>query len=195
MYLSVFMPEQSAAEKMYIHRSVTSDEVKKLVKNKNAQCMRQRRREHKSKNNVDVNMFPPEPPSDKLSEKIARKFCEATSPSSFEEASCAVCGQLVQKSKLVLLDEAKCNFDILSKDTAGFTRVERLSSDDPIKDIPGPILDQSCDSICKRCYTTIKQNKLPKFALARGLWIGSVPCQLQDLQYFECLLIARVRHN
>ena len=73
--------------------------------------------------------------------------------------------------------------------------MERLSSNDPIEDIPGPVLDPNCDSICKTCYAAVKKNKLPKFALARGLWIGNVPLQLQDLQYFERLLIARVRHN
>src|SRR6266404_2838437 len=123
MYLSVFVPEQFAAEEMCVHHATNSNEDKKF---KNAQRMRQKCQEDKSKNEhrsknkhklVDANLFPPEPPSDNLSEKIARKFCEAISPPSVEEAGCAVCGQLVLKSKLVLLDDAKCNFDILSEGT------------------------------------------------------------------------------
>lgn len=33
------------------------------------------------------------------------------------------------------------------------------------------------------------------FSLARGLWIGEVPPQLQGLSYFERLLMCRVRYN
>jgi len=36
---------------------------------------------------------------------------------------------------------------------------------------------------------------VPKFALAKGLWIGKVPEELQGLSFAEQLLIARVRHN
>ena len=95
-YLSALVPEQSAAEEMCVHHATNSNEDKKF---KNAQRMRQKRQEDKSKNEhrsknkhklVDANLFPPEPPSDNLSEKIARKFCEAISPPSVEEAGRAV---------------------------------------------------------------------------------------------------------
>ena len=36
---------------------------------------------------------------------------------------------------------------------------------------------------------------MPKFALARGLWIGQVPEELQNLSFTEQLLIGRIRHN
>jgi hypothetical protein len=39
--------------------------------------------------------FPPSPPSKRLMHKIISGFCNDTHPSKFEEAGCAVCGQLV----------------------------------------------------------------------------------------------------
>jgi len=102
---------------------------------------------------------------------------------------------LVLKSKLIPFDKVKDNLDVLLKDTTGMTKMQRLSPDDPIQDIPGPVLDHNCSSVCKTCHAALKRNRLPKFALARGLWIGDVPLELQNLQYFERLLIARVRHN
>ena len=34
-----------------------------------------------------------------------------------------------------------------------------------------------------------------KFALARGLWLGEIPDELQQLNFAEKLLIDKVRHN
>jgi len=36
---------------------------------------------------------------------------------------------------------------------------------------------------------------MPTFALARGLWLGEIPDELQQLSFAEKLLIGRVRHN
>jgi hypothetical protein len=33
-------------------------------------------------------------------------------------------------------------------------------------------------SICKTCHTSIEHNKIPKLALANGLWIGTTPMML-----------------
>ena len=44
--------------------------------------------------------FPPSPPSKRLMHKIITGFCNDTHPSKFEEAGCAVCGQLVVMTKL-----------------------------------------------------------------------------------------------
>ena len=56
-------------------------------------------------------------------------------------------------------------------------------------------MDLNCKHVCKTCQRSIKNNRKPKFSLARGLWIGEVPPQLQDLHHFERLLICRVHHN
>jgi len=57
------------------------------------------------------------------------------------------------------------------------------------------VIDKDCHYICKSCKNVVNCGKVPKFALARGLWIGKVPEELQGLNFAEQLLIARVRHN
>jgi hypothetical protein len=42
---------------------------------------------------------------------------------------------------------------------------------------------------------SIRCNKVPRLALACGLWLGNVPEELSSLQFVEKLLIARVRHT
>ena len=38
----------------------------------------------------------------------------------------------------------------------------------------------------------MRHGKVPKFALARGLWLGEIPEELQQLSFAEKLLIGRV---
>ena len=61
--------------------------------------------------------------------------------------------------------------------------------------VKGPILDQNCTDICASCKNSLQEGLVPKYALANGLWLGSVPAQLQNLTYAEQLLISRVRRN
>lgn len=70
---------------------------------------------------------------------------------------------------------------------------ERKSLDEPIKSLPGPVVDPSCDSICNDCLKSLQKRKVPKYALARGLWVGPVPDVLTCLTFAEKLLVARVR--
>ena len=58
-----------------------------------------------------------------------------------------------------------------------------------------PQVDTSCDYICISCQDKVRHRKLPKFALARGLWLGEIPDELQRLSFPEKLLIGKVRHN
>ena len=61
-----------------------------------------------------------------------------------------------------------------------------------ISEHTGPIIDYDCAHICRSCEHTVIQGKLPKFALARGLWLGKVPDEPQNLSFGEQLLIGRV---
>ena len=142
------------------------------------------------KNNV---RFPPSPPSDRLMHKIITGFCEDTHPSKFEEAGCAVCGQLVIMSELMKISDMKCALDPLIR--AGVTRLPRKSADDPIKEIEGPILDTNCKHVCRECVSYLERKVMPPTALANGLWVGQVPKVLSDLTFVERLLISRVRSN
>ena len=138
-------------------------------------------------------IFPPIPPSESLQHTIISNFCKDTSPEQFMESGCAVCGRLTSLSELTKLSEIKLNLNILIQ--PGISQRERTSSDDPIIDIEGPVLDNDLNSICKSCFKSVSQNKVPLMALANGKWIGKVPSQLQNLSFAEQLLVARVRHN
>ncbi|KAF9491188.1 hypothetical protein BDN71DRAFT_1359690, partial [Pleurotus eryngii] len=114
-------------------------------------------------------------------------------PSAVEEAGCAVCGQLVLRTELSKLRSVKNLLHVLV--VPGMTRMRRRSERDPIRSIPGPVTDHSLRMICNSCRATLRKDKLPKNALARGLWIGEVPPELQDLRFVEKLVIARVRFS
>jgi hypothetical protein len=142
--------------------------------------------------NVD---FPPTPANPLLRRKIISDFCDATSPSKFEEAGCAICGLLNPQSDLSELSSLDIDLRILNVAGRGFTRKERKLSTEPITELDGNIMDTTCSCICISCKETITNGKIPKFALARGLWLGEVPDVLQQLSFAEKLLVSRVRHN
>ena len=137
--------------------------------------------------------FPPSPPSKRLMHKIISGFCSDTHPSKFEEAGCAVCGQLVVMSKLIKLTNVKCSLDPLVR--IGVTHLPRNSMNDPIKEIDGPIIDKNCQHVCQECISFLEKKVMPPMALANGLWIGNVPKELSDLTFVERLLVSRVRSN
>src|ERR1700720_4528727 len=62
-------------------------------------------------------------------------------------------------------------------------------------ELDGNVIDTSCQHICIYCEKTVRCRKKPKFALARGLWLGNIPEKLQQLSFAENMLIGRVRHN
>ncbi|KAJ6549431.1 hypothetical protein DFH09DRAFT_855976, partial [Mycena vulgaris] len=137
--------------------------------------------------------FPPKPPSEKLLHKIASGFCDEMNPAVFEEAGCAICGQLTPLRELTLLNETPYSLNMLER--AGVTRMERHREDEEVQDIDGPVLDSTCDSMCLGCETALADGKIPKLALANGFWIGEVPDVLKGLSFAERILIARIRHN
>jgi len=139
--------------------------------------------------------FPPAPPNHSLRRKIIDGFCNATAPSKFEEAGCAVCGSLSLRSNLSELSSLHIDLSVLNAAGHGFTRKERKFSTEPITELNGNVIDTSCRYICVGCEKKVRCGKVPKFALARGLWLGEIPEELQHLSYAEKLLIGRVRHN
>jgi len=154
-----------------------------------------RKKEKRNAEKLKPHQFPPSPPSNNLQETVAREWCQDMSPDEFMEGGCAVCGQLTPVSQLSKLSESNCDLDILIRDGMGLTRLERFSAADMVQEVKGPILDCTCDSICVPCKVSLVEGLIPKYALANGLWLGSVPQQLQNLSYAEQLLVSRVRHN
>jgi len=139
--------------------------------------------------------FPPAPPDALLRRKIINGFCEAIEPSKFEEAGCAVCGALTLKTELSKLSTVNIDLNVLNAIGLGFTRKERKLPTEPISELNGHVIDTLCQHICIHCKKKVRRRKVPKFALARGLWLGEIPEQLQQLSFPEKLLVGRVRHN
>jgi hypothetical protein len=147
--------------------------------------------DHSVQTSLD-NIFPPDPLDRKLAHLIIKSACDAMEPHQIEEAGCAVCGQLVLKSMLSRLSAVTNFLHILA--CPGVTRKERLTRKDMISEY-SIVLDDSCDQICNDCWASLHKNKIPKYALAKGLWIGQVPEVLSSLHFVEHMLIARVRHS
>ncbi|KAJ7163696.1 hypothetical protein C8R46DRAFT_902279, partial [Mycena filopes] len=137
--------------------------------------------------------FPPRPPSRPEQRRIISKVCDSLDPTNFLEDGCAVCGMLTLRTELTPLAKYKGNLSCL--EVVGVTRKERFSADDPIEEMEGPVLAHGCTSICVQCEIALQKNKVPMYALANNNWIGEIPEALQDLQYAEKMMIARVRHN
>ena len=137
-------------------------------------------------------IFPPVPLDKILSHKVITSACKKFQPNMFEEAGCAVCGQLVAVSSLTRLKAVKNHLHVLH--APGATRQERHKKTDKVHEFPYAI-DHSCPYICNSCRASIRCSKVPRMALANGLWLGPVPEVLSSLRYVEKMLVARVRHS
>jgi hypothetical protein len=137
-------------------------------------------------------IFPPPPLSKSLAHSVITNACKKMSEKNIEESGCAVCGQLTSLTNLSSLKSVKKLLHVLT--APGVTRQERLSQQDPLKEYP-VIIDHSCKYVCNTCRSSLRQGKVPKYALAKGLWIGAVPEELSSLRLVEQMLVARVRHS
>ena len=123
--------------------------------------------------------YPPPPFDDVLSRKIISNFCENSNKTSIEEAGCGVCGQLVPTVQLTRLKAVKNILTVLQ--APDVTRIQRRKDSDPIRGYKGPVLDYSCASVCNGCRQYLRNGKVPRNALANGLWLGAVPEELACL--------------
>ena len=127
-----------------------------------------------------------------MSQKVIESDCKKLDPTSFEEAGCVVCGQLTPLTELSRLMAVKNYLKIL--EAPGITRQERSKISDNKREYPIAI-DHSCKKICNSCHGSLCIGKVPRLALANGLWLGQVPDVLSSLQYFKKMLVARARHS
>jgi hypothetical protein len=132
--------------------------------------------------------FPPAPLSEELSREIISNLCANSSAAALEEAGCAVCGQLAPVSQLSKLKAVKNLLHVLH--ASGITMVEWSTASQSVRKFSGPILDYCCNCICDNCQQCLRKGKVPRHALACGLWLGEVPEVLSCLRYVEKLLVA-----
>jgi len=150
--------------------------------------------EHISETTPDTMLpFPPNPATNEFEFDIIRKACRCMDPSNFEEVGCAVCGELKPRKDSSRLKSVKNILHIL--EAPGVTRTERKGDKCPIKEYKGPVLDYSCSHVCNACRADLRNNKVPRLALANNLWLGPVPHVLKKLTFVEKILIAKVRHT
>jgi hypothetical protein len=140
----------------------------------------------------DKNPFPPEPMTSGKVQKIIQSACTSMQATCIEESGCAVCGQLTLSTNLSRLSAMKNHLHVLA--SPNVSRQERKRTCDTIKDLP-VVIDEICDRICTYCRSHLRNNRMPCFAIAHGLWIGKVPDELSSLRYIEKILVARVRHS
>lgn len=144
-----------------------------------------------NKNNDNIT-FPPKPITDADRNNIISSFISETSPDFIEETGCAMCGELQPKHSSILLSSLEDKMLYL-KQYNTITRKERKQESDLIEIIDDLVIDRNCTHVCISCANCIRQQKIPKNALANGLWIGDIPKELSDLTWIEKRLIARVR--
>ncbi|KIK58940.1 hypothetical protein GYMLUDRAFT_170451, partial [Collybiopsis luxurians FD-317 M1] len=138
--------------------------------------------------------FPPDPITQSHINDVIRRFAAACHPSNFEEGGCSVCGQLCLLSSLSPLGNIRNMLSVLEVD--GVTRLPCSSVTEPVREQMGPVLDTTCnDMVCTPCRSSIRQGKVPCYALCNGLWLGNVPPELQGLTFYERLLVSRVQHS
>ncbi|KAJ3838969.1 hypothetical protein F5878DRAFT_536474, partial [Lentinula raphanica] len=140
-----------------------------------------------------ANQFPPSPITQSNIDDLIRGWCAASEVSCFEESGCAVCGLLKLKTELSPLKHIKNMLHIL--EAPGVTRVARTTADENIRECRGPVIDRNCDQVCLSCRASIREGKIPRFALCNGLWLGDVPPELKNLTFYEKMLVSRVRHS
>ena len=148
-----------------------------------------------NKKNTDINLFsfPPSVPDKNLYHQIISGAVKKMDPKNIEEAGCAVCGLLKQFCELSCMKNVKNLLDILQQ--KGITHVEWKTDDKKVHEYSGPVLDYSCRKICNDCCMSVRKGKVPRLALAKGLWLGKVPNELKSLCFVEKLLIAKVHHT
>jgi hypothetical protein len=120
--------------------------------------------------------FPPSPTTKKDIARCVGAYCRDIHPNAIEEGGCCVCGQLCKVSQLKPFDSSVYESYLLADNMR--TRKERTGGQQPITPIDGIVVDQKCKGICNACDKSLSNLKVPRLALARGLWLGDVPNEL-----------------
>ena len=155
-----------------------------------ASCSSQYWSEHQAPSNKS---FPPEKQTQLSVEKMVESWCNDASTTKLEEAGCAVCGQLSRMHELTPLSAMK-NF-LQPLECQGVTRIEKSMESQPILEKSGPVLAENCSFVCNTCRAPLRNGKVPRLALANGLWIGEVPQVLQELNFVEKILVQKIRQK
>ncbi|SJL16801.1 uncharacterized protein ARMOST_20330 [Armillaria ostoyae] len=158
---------------------------------------------------ADVQTEWPKVVNNNLKEKLLRDFMLETGCESLRTCTCAVCSasRPVRDVRMISHDEYELNcikpIPGSEADVMGFwpgTQILLPFHDGPLRglmiDMHGveSINNGSCMlSVCLQCLKDIKQDVVPKFSLANGLYLGDIPTELSDLTIIEESMIALCR--
>lgn len=143
--------------------------------------------------------FPPLPMTRSDIERVINAVAPLYRDEEVMESGCAVCGQATRTRELIPLQAlTESDLELLTQDLSKVddcTRIIRHSTTEPIRGIPGPVLDPECHGFCGRCKTELRSGRTPLYNLANGRWLGTIPPELKGLTLFEERIIARVHRS
>ncbi|KAF8798442.1 hypothetical protein BYT27DRAFT_7123602, partial [Phlegmacium glaucopus] len=192
-HLTIFSPKKNAAQMAYDRLVKSRNKLREGKIQKKSMLGPKMPKTHSKHEAELITEFPPDIMDDNLAHTILSSACNKMLPKNFEEAGCAVCGELKPLRNMSRLKTIKNLLHVLS--SSGVTRIEQKEEGSPAREYTGPVLDYSCSHVCDNCRSTIRKGKVPRLALANGLWLGKVPEELKSLRFVEKLLIAKVRHT
>ena len=137
--------------------------------------------------------FPPLRLSNDDIAAIVSDWCDATDAHSITETACAVCGELVAASTVTRVASASLDLSILTRVGVSVVADYPALYEDAV--FHNSETSEAEIDICCQCLRAVKGNRLPKRALANGLWIGNIPDVLRDLTFVEKMVISKYRHN
>ncbi|KAI0825910.1 hypothetical protein BC629DRAFT_1276096, partial [Irpex lacteus] len=180
---AIFKPiaDQTVSEKVRTHRSLKRgcSTTYDAEANKRA-CKKWR----------NFQSFPPKPPSEEKTKKIIQGFVKDSTFEAIHEEGCAVCGCLSTANTMTSLEHCQLDFSVLVKPHV--TKGEQRLDGSVIPNSQGPVLASGCDKVCAPCFNILGHRRMPRNALANGLWLGDVPPELQGLSWMEQKLIAKI---
>ncbi|OBZ71286.1 hypothetical protein A0H81_08558 [Grifola frondosa] len=140
-----------------------------------------------------INDFPP------CATLFVESWCTATTATKVAECACAVCGCLVVVDHIGTFPETDFDLSVLCRMDVTKTDVSEGEPPSGLPVLYGPARrvqgGVAMIDVCTTCAAALCHQRLPKEALANGLWIGDVPHELAQLNFMEQLLVTRVWHN
>ena len=91
----------------------------KRVRSKTEKKLEGGKKEFEAESLGPSSKFPPDPPSKTLVESIIKGFCSDTTPQTFIERGCAVCGRLSPADDMILMSEMSYDLAAVSPGNVG----------------------------------------------------------------------------
>jgi len=127
-------------------------------------------------------------PSEETLKRVVKEFIDATGNDALKMVACASCAREFYASKTTCFKIE----DIPNRDRLKPTNPHpKHDIFDGILLYPKGIDPRGQANICNECNAALNKNKLPRYSLANGMWVGSVPSQLKNLTLPERMMIGK----